>query len=374
MGLLPTSIPTSLDQLNPFSNGVAGEENAPSLTIVELTGAQRALILKGRSLPHSPTSFGRGSLRSHKTTYPGNPQSTQQVLGPEEGDCSLEGTWKSRFIGGTVAQVGFSREVASAADMVEFVDAIRRAGQTVQVQWGPIVRVGLLVGFEPVWERIQDVRWTIDFEWQSQGEVTTKVKKPSFKKPSLLDKLNALSDELALGPEFLLPDINAMLVTAIAETREKVGRLFQALQQIARIGNIGRDVAGAVNTAAASLRNQLLEASNATAEVPVSQVSSSPDHATLVETELWRRRVSEMMMDLLDTVSLFEEDVEANVSPDPIAIVVTKQDQTLYQLSVQFYGTPDLAQFLAEVNFIDTAIVPAGTPIVVPPKPNTTET
>jgi len=38
MALLPTSIPTSLDQLNPFSSGQTVDEQAPSMRIEELTG------------------------------------------------------------------------------------------------------------------------------------------------------------------------------------------------------------------------------------------------------------------------------------------------------------------------------------------------
>lgn len=372
MGILPTSIPTSLDQINPFSNGVASEELGPSLTIQELTGEQRALILKGRALPYRPASFGRGVQRTHKTTYQGNPQSTQQVLGPEETEATLEGMWKSRFIGGCVQQVGFPREVTAAADLVEFVDSIRQAGQTVQVQWGPELRVGILVAFEATWERVQDVRWTIDFEWQSRGAVTTKARRSAARKPGLLDKLNALSDVLALGPEFLLPDVNAMLVSTISEVRKKIGQMFDALMVVARIGRLPADVAGSIVANATGLRAQLLEGSNAVSEVPVTEIVSVDDLIVLTEAEFWRRDVATKMQELLEEVSIVEQQTTERASPPPVAVVEVKQWTTLYQISQEQYGTPDLAGFIADVNDHQEIAVAPGTVLIIPPKPQET--
>lgn len=374
MGVIPSSIPTTVDQLNPFSNGSARTEVAPPLLIRELTGQQRALELKGRSLPYRPVSFGRGVQRTHRTTYQGNPQSTQQVLGPEEGECTLRGMWKERFIGGTVSQRGFGRDVTAPSDMVEFVDSIRRSGQTIQVQWDTIIRVGVLVAFEATWHRSQDVEWEIEFQWQSQGETISRVPAPSLKKPGLLDKLNALTDEIALGPEFLLLDVNAILVSGISDIRRLVGRMFDAARQVAALGRLPKDVAASIKANVMSLRLQAMELDNQISEVPPSQIASVDTLIALVEVELFRRDVSARIMDLLAEAAKLEEQTAERENPPPMAVVTITQNTTLYDLSNRFYGTPDLANFLAEVNFLDSAIVAAGTVIVVPPKPQTVET
>lgn len=370
MGLLPTSIPTSLDQLNPFSKGQGGDEIAPSLFIRELTGAKRLLALRSRSLPYRPVSFGRGVQHTRKTTYQGNPQSTQQVLGPEEGDCTLRGMWKSRFIGGCVVQSGFDREVTRAADLVDFFDSIRKAGQTVMVQWGAVVRVGIMKAFEATWHRTQDVEWEAEFEWRSQGEITTRVPDSARSAPSLLDKLNKLTDLLALGPDFLLPDINAIVVSTIAETRKKVALVFDAIRQVQKLGRLPADTVGAIGTNVESLRGDVLETISVLAELPINMVAATKYTSDQLSAETWRREMSDAWMSVLDGMSTQLAQITNRSSPPPLKIVTVRQDTTLYKISLDAYGTADLANFLAEVNVLDNTVVAAGTVIIVPPKPD----
>lgn len=367
MALLPTELPGSF---NPFDQGNIIAESAPSLIIQELTGEKRSLTLKQRSLPYTSVSWA-GNMRTNTTWYQGNPVATQQVLGPEEEPTTLEGTWKDRFIRGTVEQVGFGREVAFATDLVDFMTELRTAGQLLQVSWGPETRRGILVMFDPRYLRLQDIEWTAEFEWQGRGPVTPRVPEPDAPPPTLLDRINQVADQFALGPTFLFPDVNAILVSNIADAREKTATVFDGLRVVQKLAEVPQDVLGAVASAVDSLRNQLLEEMNRLAETPVELVSTSTRAADVLSVEAWRREMSAALERLLDALDAADRQLENRAEPPATQTFQATENITLFAISNRFYETPDFAGFLQRVNFLDSNLVPAGFTLIIPPKPNT---
>ena len=68
-----------------------------SFIIREITGLQRVLELQGRAMPYRGLKVG-GDMRAEVTWYPGSPVGSLQILGPKEGETTIHGTWKDRFI------------------------------------------------------------------------------------------------------------------------------------------------------------------------------------------------------------------------------------------------------------------------------------
>ncbi len=146
----------------------------PTFDILELEGSRRQLVLKGRTKPYAGVEFP-SETRSKVTYYPGNPVATQQILGPEFGPTDLEGMWKTRFLAGTgqneVEVSGFD-PIDSAADLVRAFEELRRSANSLRVQWGPVVRFGILKKFTPSWVTLYDVKWHANFEWRGEREFT----------------------------------------------------------------------------------------------------------------------------------------------------------------------------------------------------------
>lgn len=150
---------------------------ATTFTLEEIGGI--TLTLRDRALPYLPLSI-TGTQRAEFTWYPGSPQATVQMLGPEEGVIAIRGFWKDRFIEGTnAAQVRGASEtvlrvsdaqasIRNIEDLVRVVDTMRRQGRLIKLTWDKITRYGHITQFTQTWHRSHDCEWELDFSVTSQ--------------------------------------------------------------------------------------------------------------------------------------------------------------------------------------------------------------
>ena len=192
-------------------------DNASSLTIEELGGKKRRLTFDGRALPYRPFKL-KGAMRSEITYYPGNPIGTVQMLGASEGDTTIQGSWKDRFLKSTddsgvgvepsgsveLADDSGFQKLADVDSIVSQVDDFRMQGQLVEVTWDTKVRRGVIKDFTQTWQRHEICEWEITFAWISRGEDEPPI---SFAQESLLasvqgsigDILNAIDTYVFLS-------------------------------------------------------------------------------------------------------------------------------------------------------------------------------
>jgi hypothetical protein len=162
--------------------GGASDTTAPSFSLETLTAPYRKLILTGRALPYQGLKVV-GKMKIESIYYPGNPVATQQVIGSEEGDTTINGIWKDRFVAAGNNPGGISpaqmitdspgtiaANALSVWDLVDEVDKMRRRAQPLRMTWGQVIRHGLISETEFNWLRQTDVEWKITFVWASQGE------------------------------------------------------------------------------------------------------------------------------------------------------------------------------------------------------------
>ncbi len=172
-----------------------------SLTIEELSGQKRRLVLKGGGLPLKGASFAAQTIVA-TTWNNGNPEATQQVLASQESPSDWEGVWKTvQLIGSPCEYEGpeGSSAIGLAFELEQLVDSIRLAGQLLRVTWAnevqrilpgssstgefrqlgnldqlKKVRLGRLTSFDPKYDTLDDIKWSATFEWVSRGDVTPK--------------------------------------------------------------------------------------------------------------------------------------------------------------------------------------------------------
>lgn len=167
---------------------------ASSLTIEELTGQKRRLVLKGGGLPLKGASFASSTVVA-TTWNNGNPEATQQVLTSQEQPSDWEGVWRTTQLIGTPPEYegpeGFVK-IGLASELEQVFDSIRMAGQLLRVTWATDVqrvrpngaggqlsqlkkvRIGRITQFDPKYDTIDDLKWSATFEWVSRGEVAPK--------------------------------------------------------------------------------------------------------------------------------------------------------------------------------------------------------
>lgn len=369
------------DVVGIFTDTVIGEVNpgAPALTITELTGAQRTIVLRNRALPYAPVSWS-GRMRTKLTWYQGNPVATQQVLGPELDNTTMSGKWKDRFMFG--AEVGNASailvngspdEVRSAEQAVALFEEIRRSGNTLRVTWGPETRTGILVFFDAKYDRLEDCSWSAEFEWNSKGESEIRTVTEPVGATDLLADMNSLDDLLGFSPEDVAAAFNAQVLDSIDSVRELTGELFSALRAIETAVSVPGAVVGKVLSTAESIRLELTEEIQRFTESSVAGedegVSVTARAAEMLTIEGYRRSMGQRASAHRATSLEIARQVELRSKPTEVAIITMPENTTLYSVSLAYYGTPDFASFLARVNGLPGALVAGGTQLRIPPRP-----
>lgn len=172
-----------------------------TVTIEELTGQKRRLVLKGGGLPLKGAPFSATTVVA-TTRNNGNPEATQQVLTSQEDPSDWEGVWSTTQLLGAPCDYegpeGFSR-VGLAFELEQVFDSIRLAGQLLRVTWenevqrilpGSIstdgvrqigdlhqmkkVRLGRITNFQAKYSNLDMLQWSATFDWISRGEITPK--------------------------------------------------------------------------------------------------------------------------------------------------------------------------------------------------------
>ena len=132
------------------------------------------ISLAGFELPFKGISFPT-EQRIKTTYYPGNAQASQTVIGPTLPNTTIGGRW-----------MDISRGVSDgdSRTLVRQIEYLVEHAVPVEVQWGgrnfgatsgidddpAIVRRGLIKKIDPKYNRLEDIEWTIEFEW-SGGNV-----------------------------------------------------------------------------------------------------------------------------------------------------------------------------------------------------------
>lgn len=369
------------DVVGLFVDTILGGANpgAPAFQIQELEGSGRTIELRGRALPYRGVSWG-GRTRTKNTWYQGNPNATQQVLGPELMPTTAEGMWKDRFmIGAEVgdeSQIlvnGSPDEVTTAAGAVALFEDLQQSGNSLKVIWGPQVRTGILVEFTPTYERTQDVNWRMEFEWRGREEVEARAAQVPVGADDLLNGINGLDDILGFSPEDVTRRFNAQLLGTVQSVRSSVGVVFGELRTVEAVVNMPQSVLGSIQSATDSIRLELTEEIARLTESSVMStdegVSVSARPAALLQVEAYRRTTARLAAVVRRDNLTVARQTQERATPAQIQIVAVAEDSSLYQLSSRFYGTPDFAGFLARNNGLTSAVVPAGFQLRVPPRP-----
>lgn len=381
---------------DPFGSS-GGSLQGSSMELVQVEGdpSQRvAVILKGRALPYSPVSWER-TLRTKVRYYAGNPVATQQVLGTEESNTTFAGTWKDRFILGSVVVDGSTTEIDSAEKAVALFYKLQSAAKLIRVQWLSEVRTGLLVRVTPNYQRAQDIGWELEFEWQSRDDqVAPRNIAETGKSGDLVSFLDRVEDIAALVP--LAADILASNVASIVSTinrvRDIVGDLVQVLRIAETVVNLPATVLGSIRSNLESLerevadlmrritgpRSSALDQASAqrlkgdTSDPRFSQrgaaVRSSADTQELT-FEVWRRSLALSVSNLLYESQTQVAAIERRSQPETTRMITVREREDLYSISRRFYGAPDFANFLAFANRLNSVVVPPGTQLRIPPRP-----
>ncbi len=209
--------------------------------------APNKVTLRGRAMPYKGVNFGV-EQRTKKRTYPGNPVSTQQVLGAEEQDSTFNGMWKARYLGKSIIIDGDEDTISAPGQADNLFSRMARSGVLYKVKWLHNSRTGILKEFEMEWDQETDANWRMEWEWQSRDEEDAnpfKLDVPGFGVGDILGAIDTVLDVIAEGA-FVTKQMQAMIVSDIAALQDTVSNLIDNLSQIATILTAPQTIIGAI--------------------------------------------------------------------------------------------------------------------------------
>jgi len=392
-----------------------------SFTIRELTGDKRTLTLRERALPYRPFELS-GTHRNSVDWYPGSPVGTMQVYGAKEEGTTIQGIWKTKYLGavGTgaaatvesrsalggvdasvLAAAGLdasavlsSALVLEAADLVsaqalcKLVDDIRRKGQEVEVTWLNQVRRGILERFTQKWENASDVGWEMMFTWISQGDeldttafvdnnatdladVPSKIQSAidaidSSIQSSVLDQLNAIESRLNGLAHAIDATANALQdgVDALQDSLVQVTRSITAPAESLRRTS---GILDGIKTQGALLRSLLQDKADGAVLNETADTISAFGQKLLLRNGV--RLQADAARSARDTAASEQSKLMASITADVIRIFQATDGQDLRQVSIKFYGTEASWRGLMYYNNLRTSRLSAGQVVFVPQQP-----
>ncbi len=153
------------------------------VVIRELAGQKRVLRLQGAGLPKQGANWG-GHQRLATTWYPGNTaNANQQVLGAVEIPTNWAGVWNTTRLYRSPCifepKPGQQIRLVFADGLREVLEDMVRGGTLLQVLWinseaatfggRSIQRIGRAADWNFVYARMDDIDWTITWEWTGRG-------------------------------------------------------------------------------------------------------------------------------------------------------------------------------------------------------------
>lgn len=382
-----------------------------SMTITELNGKRRIVMLRRSGMPHMDAAWGVHQ-NSPTTWYPGNPEGSQQVLGGQLVPSEWEGTWKRTLLGRFPclywSDANTGTPIINPDTLADLFESICLEGARVQVKWRSIVREGRMVDFTRTHGRSTDISWKAKFEWINRGQNTDRRVlgvRGGGPPPSLLD--GALEAELAANmeptrllvstrpdklpkgtPSLTLGQIGGlldapgkMLKSFCRDAREFAKKAQSAAALIQKAKNLPYDLA---NTALNEAENMIAIANNTvdmlSRESPeklavkknaadvvrnASYFGSATRQATILAGKCADIRSSVQKVVAEASGAGINTPKDSPAQGSVLRVHAVKQGDTLISISAKYYGTPDHAYDIAKANHIayPSAPDPSGTSI-----------
>jgi hypothetical protein len=261
--------------------------------------------------------------------------------------------------------------------MVELMNDVQRAGNTLRVQWDNQVRSGVITDFTPSYDRVQDVHWSITFEWRSRNDEIAPRAAAEPDPAGVQKASNGIDDLFAFEPfPGMLPEISAQVLAKIDSIRGLTGSLFDEIRTINDALALPANVLGAIGALVDSIVSELQDELSRFLELPTATQTAARTVTGALQFEVWKRDTASSYAALRTEAITTDQSAQQRFAPAPVRYVTVPADTTLYALSSTYYGTPDFAAYIARVNGSVLApssqpvgSIKAGTIIAIPPRP-----
>jgi hypothetical protein len=293
-------------------------------------------------------------------------------MGPREGPQEIHGMWKTRYIGADVILNGFeeliqSSELVTAEALIQVFHKIRRAGNTLEVRWGPEVRRGILHRFTPNYHWLEDIEWKMNFVWNQFGDApaprATETRRPT---EDLTVSMLNLDDILSQIPIGLLPNVTKPIKQEINSIRAGVVEINIALAKL--FGKPAIQASDRQNIEA--LIEELIIDVDSVVDLSVNgpylRFVPTDTVGNMLKAEIWRRDIGASALEVKVAAISARDNVRERAVPDILDIISMRPGDTLMDVARDYYGSTENWEIIADANNLVGMLVESGTRIVIP--------
>lgn len=371
------------------------------LVITEINGLRRAVILRGRSLPRQPITFG-GEMAVVIDYFAGNPVAYAQVIGPRYLPTEIGGEWcdvhlyeeenapyligfppisaagKPPPVGANpiVAGASFTSGGATAGSQSAFLartirdamELIRRSGACLRVEWGSIVRYGFLTRAIFPHKREQDIGWEMEFQWIGDTDAQPIAQSKQANVLGWLKAINALLQKILdalLTADYLTQQFFSSVTAPITKLINLANALAQTLTKMLSQLLNPFDIVASVKAAAIALKLACLEllALFDRSGGALRGRDNASAQAFLQAAELEARR---LFIELAFLAAERERELDAFFTKQVQATHVVAGGQNLRDISTLYYGRPESWTTIADFNGLAGSLPPKGKLLRIP--------
>lgn len=282
-----------------------------------------------------------------RDNMPGASEPVEQVLGSHYEPFRLSGRWDDRYAG-----AGF------AVRTCESLEELAKTGAPVRVSWEHVVFIGILKDVSPTYRRT----WLVDYDFEISPHRKDKDRVRSLDASKtapvrdygqlVLQLAREMTTLHALAPTryisgSLHADISA-LVAAVTAKAEQIGAVIEgrvlAFEDTVTnsIGKVASDLE-VLRQAAMAIPAALASAGTATAIYFAN---------TLIEVEFdaWSRGLGTQARALAVLAREVFNELSRRVVPDAKALYRPRAGESLYDISILFFGTSSMWRAIADAN------------------------
>lgn len=357
---------------------MAGES---TLTIQQLTGRGRTIVLRNEALPFKPFTMS-GKQKLDRVSYTGNPNATMTVHGSDEDGTTINGYWCDKHAGddGTVdTKVWATLDGAAAGNVRELeqaMTAIRREGQRIRVTWLHITRTGIMTSFKADWQDESDLTWEAAFEWDSPADVSIdSAPRPKALAPDLSASADEVSSqvraltrasfrpfaydlEFATGLNDVLTELETASENLSAAATSAISAAFAPADSLKRIAGL----LSYVELQAAIVISSV----NERADVEDFAEQDSITFGDVLGAVVLNRRMVTQARSCQHAAARHRAAVVRQIDPDLLDVVYAEDGQDLRQLSIRYYGTMEDWDEIRAYNQLSGSALASGQVVFIP--------
>ena len=384
-----------------FKKGIV--ENYPVLRITELEGNKRTLILTDRALPLKGVVFGGVEAKTEIIKYPGSRRRVIQRAGFQDIPTTFTFNWKTKFLNpGKIPEVGFpdislssavnaiggalmgggddkadtgkqhpasinGNKIVTVAHLVGIFTDFARSERFLEVQWGTIVRRGIIRRTTPPYSDEDSVRFQVEFDWTEDG-LYQSLPRVKIENPADTSMLGDLKDALNL-----ITKPAQIAKHVIDNVNDDINNVNAGILAIENAANAYINIPG---QAAGAIKNML--ATSGAIKASTSRLGTRAKASGAAVTSIgndpferannrdFEKQVSDLSRQIAAASRKKEEILRKELRPEAIASFRLPENVDLRRVAKVYYDDSDLWPQLASYNELDTDRPVAGTEITVP--------